>query len=405
MVVPGTGYPFFTYMTGALFLDMDGDGQPDLVQSNVDAVTTTNQVWLSSAKSEFVSAVHNALGGEVDAQYDCSLRISGTHQIAFPVQVLTGMQSLDGRGGSINSTFSYDQGLYDFSQKEFLGFGAVTAADVEGNKTVTLYHQNKDASGAIVPANAFKGRAYKMQRLDSSGHMLTQQETRWEYKNPATNVYAVRPAWIDNTVYDVTPAVTTEVAYTYDDLPSGPGYGNLIKTINRGDLAITGDERTDTINYTQNASASLLSFPYETTTFGPDGQTMLADTIYIYDGTPNAISHGNVTQVKRWLNPGNRYVSAQSQYNAFGQVTDVTDPLSHTTHTDYDSFGYPSAVTNALSQTVHSTYDPGTGAATSDTDINGQQTLYRYDALGRVTKIIGPLDSDSFPSIEYNYHT
>jgi len=412
MVVNG-GDEFNTFTTGALFLDMNGDGQPDLVESNIHNNVTTSSVWLSNAQPELIQAIHNPLGGEVDLQYTCSLQLSGTHQIPYPIQVLTQMKNQDGKGGTVTSSYSYDQGFFDPVQKEFLGFGKVKTSDASGSFSQTYYLQNKDADGNAAPINCYKGRVSKVEGYDAGGNLLTSEQTRWDKSQPfsGSTVYFVRPTWTKNTLFDVSPNLITETDLFYNEAVGSPTYGNILKTIDQGDTAITGDEKTDIIEYAVNATNNLLNFPQRTATYGPDGTTKLSETLFYYDGTSNSplaygtLSKGNVTQVQRWLNlPTSRYITTKTDYNSAGQVISLKDPNGNQTTTSYDSYGYPITVKNALNQTLQSTYDPRNGNVLTDTDINNQLSKYSYDALGRLMTVVGPLDSDASPSVQYNYH-
>jgi RHS repeat-associated protein len=69
-------------------------------------------------------------------------------------------------------------------------------------------------------------------------------------------------------------------------------------------------------------------------------------------------------------------------YNALGQITDVSDPLSHNTHDDFDQLGDLAQTIDANGGVTHSTYDLN-GQRLSTTDPTGAQTTATYDYLGR----------------------
>jgi RHS repeat-associated protein len=66
---------------------------------------------------------------------------------------------------------------------------------------------------------------------------------------------------------------------------------------------------------------------------------------------------------------------------------------------------YPVKKKNALGHTVISSFDLGIGKPLTTTDPNNQTTTYKYDVLGRLNKIIGPLDSTTYPGVIYTYNT
>ncbi|THA49427.1 LamG-like jellyroll fold domain-containing protein [Streptomyces sp. A1136] len=69
-------------------------------------------------------------------------------------------------------------------------------------------------------------------------------------------------------------------------------------------------------------------------------------------------------------------------YDKAGNLTKVTDPLTHTTSYVYDQLGDTSQVTDANNGVSRTLYDPN-GQALSSTDAAGIQTQATYDYLGR----------------------
>jgi RHS repeat-associated protein len=125
-------------------------------------------------------------------------------------------------------------------------------------------------------------------------------------------------------------------------------------------------------------------------------------TSYQYD------ANGNVTQITDPLgrvttqsyDPLNRLVnqlqpppvaaaarpSISYQYNGQDQLTQVTDPLNHNTVYTPNGLGQITKVVSPDTGTATSTYDESNNLKTS-TDARGKLTTYSYDALNRLTKI------------------
>ncbi len=404
-----TGYSGST--KGALFFDVNGDGQSDLMQSYSYQGNVVTNLWYSNAKPELISNVHTPLGGDTDLQYAASSQFPGPQTIPFPIQVLSQMKNSDGRGNTITTNYSYEQGLYDTQNKEFLGFGKVRTTDAVGNYSYSYYHQDRDPDGNFAPASCYKSRLYKIENYNAAAQLLTWQETRWGMRQPFAgySVYFLRPDWVKTTIRDLTPYPVTRTDYAYDETAGSPTYGNVVWTTSNGDLSISGDERVEYVEYAANASANLLNFPKRVTILDIQSNT-ISDTRYFYDGSTvhGEVTKGNATETQCWLKgTTGRWISSKSEYSdpRFpGHLTSVVNPLGKRTNMAYDANGYPSSVTNALSQTITSIYDMRTGNVLSDTDANTRSVTYQYDALGRLVKEIGPLDSDAFPAITYNYH-
>jgi len=393
---------------GALFLDLDGDGQPDLIQSKIFNNVISSGTWVSNAKPELVQSVQNAMGGTTVLSYDSIFHQSTNNKIPFPVSVLSQMQSQDGRGGGVGTTYSYNQGLYDVGQKEFLGFGQVTTTDADGNYSVTYYHQDKDSAGNPAPASCFKGRVYKLENHAVGGKLMSSQDTLWNQTQPFSGyaAYFVRPTSSKSTLYDGSSGFITEQDFYYDETVGSPTYGNILRTVSQPGAA---NERDDYVEYAVNSSLNLLNFPSRKDTKTAGG-ALVSDSIFLYDNytTAGSIDKGNVTAVEKSIDLSNsNWATTKSEYKDpvfFSYVTAVVDANGNRTQTSYDANGFPITVTNALSQTLSSTYDTRNGNVKTETNVNGQITQYTYDPMGRLLKEIGPLDTDALPSVEYNYH-
>ncbi len=73
-------------------------------------------------------------------------------------------------------------------------------------------------------------------------------------------------------------------------------------------------------------------------------------------------------------------------YNALDQLTKVTDPRNLATATTFDGLGNPTALTSPDTGVTTSTYDAAGNLKTS-TDARGLTTTITYDALNRITQI------------------
>lgn len=404
---PMNGFHYYT--TGFTFADVNADSVPDMIQSwRVQNTQTTHKsVRLGRVEPHAVKRTVNSIGGLTDLEYDFTPRLTaGNHKIPFPMTVLTRMTQNDGSGTSVPIHYSYFGGLYEPGEREFLGFARVETTDAVGHTSKSYFLQNLDPQGQPAPGNAFKGRVTKTEQYHLNQQLLRSEETHWQKTEPWPGVHFVRPEWVQSTIHDGGAPTSTKVSTFYDDIPFGPGYGNVLATYNWGDVLVSGDEQTRVTEYAENVSLYLLSFPKRSLVLGPQFET-LSDTHMLYDGftTPGQIFKGNVTRLSTWLDkPTAKWITTNSLYNDYGQVTDVTDPYNHRTRSTYNAQGFPDTVTNVLNHTVSSTYDMATGNVLTETNINQRVTTYVYDALGRETKVVGPLDSLALPSSETFYN-
>ena len=151
---------------------------------------------------------------------------------------------------------------------------------------------------------------------------------------------------------------------------------------------------------------------------------MVSEKRFYYDDNSSyssSPSQGLLTKEEVWLynslSGDSKYITSTYIYDSYGNLSSNTNPLGYKTSFEYDtkSYSYPVKTTNSLSQSVSMVYY-GINDSSSDSiggsgvagqpkytqDGNGQKTYQIYDSLGRLTKAIGPLDSESSPELATN---
>jgi len=412
-VIPGNHPEAFSHVDlnnrnasnpGTALLDVNGDGRLDFVRaySQPGWGVPTLSLSLGAANQELVRQITVPSGGTMVAGYGTT-SADGGHKIPFPITYISSLTTNDGRGGSISESFSYLGGLFDPLEREFLGFSQVDSVDAAGIRTRSYFHQiTNDAAGRMV-GNPLKGRSYKEEVMNGST-VLTREETEWEASWIGPARFA-RVKSVTQTNLEGASAQSVRRRNFYDDGASPP-WGNIIRTISDGDVAMAGDERTEETEYAIPTVGLLGSFPKRQRTIGASGQT-ISETQVLYDALSyGSISSGNATAVRQWLDkpaPG-KWIETAAAYNARGQMTRLTDARGNASTTVYDGFGFPVSVTNRGGHTTSRVQDIRTGAVLSVKDANGQTTLSMYDPMGRLTKQAGPLDSVALPGMTISYH-
>ncbi|MBI3021625.1 MAG: hypothetical protein HYY59_06495 [Candidatus Omnitrophica bacterium] len=237
----------------------------------------------------------------------------------------------------------------------------------------------------------------------------------WSSIDPYPGVHFVTLDQTDASTYDGDATFRqTRSRFEYD------AFGNVTKTREFGDVAVSGDERQTFNDYAHNESAWLLGKPAHTKTTNAIDDTgrTVAERWFYYDGRlptnrgqPNidttAPTRGHLTAELEWWDtddPQDPNPLTQLTYDAYGNVLTVTDALGRTTTNTYDATGtYLVQIRNTLGHTRELTYDPRFGTVTRSTDQNAVATTTLSDPLGRVTKVIGPTDTVALPTIEYEY--
>lgn len=377
--------------------DFNGDSLPDPAIFN--ATTGSSQLAYSEGGSpDLLVSISNGLGGGTAITYRPASSLSQNF-LPFLTPLVTETRASDGLGNAYTNTYSYSEGLYDSATKEFRGFGRVEVRDAEGNVAVTRFHQD----------NARKGRPASAEFRDRLGRLFTQTTNLWDAVQPypGTDSHFVRLTQTDSFTYDGDETFKhTRSRMQYD------AYGNVTASFADGEVAVNGDERSAVTTYALNTTAWILNRPSLVQSLDANGN-FVALRRFFYDNAPDsslAPTKGNLTREEEWLDvdrdgPEERWIPTRMTYDGYGNVLRITDALNHSVTNTYDSATHTFLiqVANPLGHTRTMVYDPRFGYVTSSTDQNGVITTTEYDALGRIIKVIGPLDTAALPTTRYEY--
>lgn len=307
----------------------------------------------------------------------------------------------DGRPGSPTMVTSYTYtGLATGPGGEFWGHATVRANGPGDRYTEVWFHQEA----------ARLGRPFQIDvGSQASGQLFTRVLNEWAYigdtQYPGTGFVAVTQ--VDAWTYDGDlTAKNVRRTHQYD------AYGNVTQTWERGDHAVSGDERTIIVEWATDKGTSE-GDPYQDTPYVVDrpghrvvkdaaGVTVAEEWFYYnsfgnlsYTGRPG---NGDLLRHCRWLS-GTTNVCEDYEYDfTYGVLTKATDARGHaTTFTYDDSLTFLRTITspptagapNGLVTTLN--YDLGFGVLLNATDPNGRTTSYDYDLFGREVTRTDPL--------------
>jgi RHS repeat-associated protein len=316
----------------------------------------------------------------------------------------------DGMGGpAVTINYSFSGGLFDgnpWEKKEFLGFKTATVTDIEGNRSVTTFHQDY---GSVNEINIFKGQIEKVESFDSANQSLTRTVNSYSYEQPSPGVYFPYIRRSDSVLLGSVGSKQTSMEFFYDT------FGNVSRVNNLGDVSVDSDDTTTVTVYANNTDDYLIGLPVHILLQDSEGNTIRQSWTY-YDGASDwtsAPTRGNPTKSQTWLDGGEDPVISR-EFDVYGNLTEQRDSLwnasggaqgNHVRIT-YDGalHQYPVEVVNALNQRETFTYDPLTSQIHTETNVNGHTTRSVYDGFGRVIKVIGPGDTESFPTISFSYN-
>ncbi|MBI3011414.1 MAG: VCBS repeat-containing protein, partial [Candidatus Omnitrophica bacterium] len=209
--------------------DFNGDGIADPAAFNI--LSGSSQLALSSltnpdgsngTATDLLRTIQNGVGGTTTLTYQPST-LCGCGQdplLPFMLHVVQQATSSDGLGHSYTTTYLFHGGLYDAPTKEFRGFAKATVFDVDGNKSITEFHQDAQK----------KGRPFRTEFRDQDDALCTKQEQTWSSIDPYPGVHFVTLDQTDAYTYDGDATFRqTRSRFEYD------AFGNVTKTREFGD--------------------------------------------------------------------------------------------------------------------------------------------------------------------------
>ncbi len=220
---------------------------------------------------------------------------------------------------------------------------------------------------------------------------------------------------VSRTALDGGKVRRTAVTHEYD------GYGMLKWSSDAGDLDVDDDQACTRNWYNRNTDKTILTLVSRVQTVAvacdktaamPGDSISDVRTYYDKGAFEDTPTKGDVTrteQVESYTGSTPRYLKvAESTYDAYGRLRFSYDADMNETETAYlPAAGGPVTgmkVTDPLGLSTTTTVDPAWGLVTQTKDANGQRTLLKYDALGRLNKVwlAGRTDAN-VPDIEHTY--
>jgi RHS repeat-associated protein len=391
-------------------VDINGDGFPDLLSSDADnnlktALSTIN-------KTNLLKKVNRPLQANFKIDYK---RIGNNYEMPqskFALSVVTIYDGVPGDGAdTMRSSFAYQNGFYNRNEREFYGFSKVITSDLNTRNNNVIYRTHE--SGYVNDNYYEKGVSLSSLLKNATGNKFTETINTIQLKDIATGTTlpasfkqtddgAAFPALVNTQklFYEgqAVAAKSTNVSISYDL------FGNVISSTDFGDVG-AGDDLTTITTYHSVPAKYIMNIP-ATINVVSGAQT------YRQDATTIDAVTGNVTENRQYLASGD-IAKTNKEYDTYGNVTKVTRPQNATGQRlvynyvyDTDVNTYKTRITDSYGYISSSTYDLRFGNMLSSTDVNGQQTLYTLDNVGRLTTLRGPLEiAAGIPfSISYEYH-
>ncbi len=376
--------------------DVDGDGFPDFVTSTTDDKLTLKKSNIK--RTNLLKSVSRPLGAVIEMDYELT---GHTYDMPQSVWALSKVEVYDGQEGdgidNMVTKFTYENGYHDRHERTFYGFGGVKTSqlnedgDVYRSTVRTYANKNYYEKGLMISEfiQDAKGKKYV--------------ETVNEYELKSMDMNALPDDFEESGINIAFPALIETQKYFYEGesevqkstkVSFGYGaYGNVVAYTDFGEPNNDSDDITASIDYWNVTKKNILSIPKSITVTG-SGKTLRKRETSIDE------NNGKITQIRQSLEKGQAVYDMN--YNKYGLLDSIVRPENYKGERMYFAYEYDDvvhkyvvAVRDAYGYNSSSTYEYKYGQLLSTTDINGKQTLYEIDNIGRITKITGPYEIES----------
>jgi YD repeat-containing protein len=379
------------------FMDIDGDGYADYVESKDDAELIASASAIG--RTNMLRTVKGPLAGSFfTMNYE---RTGNTYNMPQSKWVLKDVTAYDGVPGdgidTIRRRFEYEGGRQDRYEREFYGFSKVITRELNTAAQNKVYRSH--VQQYLNTSYYNKGLPAAEWTEDAAGHKYTQMNFVYDIKPVQDSVRFPALKQTEKLFYEgaANTSVKTVINYEYDAL------GNITRIEDEGD-GTAPDRRLTKIVYHDDNNLYLKSVPALVEISGAEGVKRKRTTILNTGGA--------VTKIQSFLADGTAAVT-DIVYDEYGNITTLTKPanyknqrMSYTFEYDPAVHSYPVKVTDAFGYITTSEYDYRFGVATRTVSRNDEPTQYLFDNHGRVIRFTGPYELAAGKSytIAIDYH-
>lgn len=428
--------------------DFNGNGTIDLAYADpyMDpplAIVDIGEALGCVPAPNLLTKVDNGLGRIIQMEYKSSIQFcladaaAGTpwpDPVPTPVQVVSSVTVDNSLGNSQRTEFFYHDGYYHPEELFFTGFGRVDVRTQGGPSAPVLVNRYTFDVGRDI--FELQGSLLRHSAETEDGQAFWEETSTYEAPVLAVGMdeSEIRyPQCVaeEKTLYELGNGApkTTRTEFVHDE------YGNETEVrelgvVEEGNPDASGDERVVTTEYALNLEAWIVNKPIREITADLDGKRVLRSETYYDDETFSGenfgeVVRGNETLTYEWDDAGDEtdlYIIDRKQYDAFGNVISLIDPLAEVTEDGInDELGHYRTIVYdgrfhsfPVGEIIHvgggkedltlsAAYDEGFAAVVSSTDFNGAVTSYGYDMFGRFSSSVRPGDDPAYPTLAYRY--
>ncbi|PZR25401.1 MAG: hypothetical protein DI535_18185 [Citrobacter freundii] len=364
-----------------LMADIDGDGYPDLLQSDNDGNLTARRSTMR--RTNLLRNVTRPMGGSFSLDYE---RAGNTYDMPHNKWVLASVEVFDGlRGDGVDITrqrFVYEDGYYDRDEREFLGFGTVVSQQLNSAANDLVY---RSSTRKFLNRNFYaKGLITQEFIADANGRKYTQTEYVYESRTIMPGVIYLPQVETRKQFFESAPTAgaSTFTRINYDNI------GNPVQIADAGDGS-QQDLLIANISYHNNDQRYIKNIPSRIEVTTSEGLKRKRETD-IYD-------NGSIKQIRQYLDDS--IAVYDLKYDTYGNLTEINRPNNYRGQRMWYRYQYDPAVQtyvtkveDAFGYSSSSSYDIRFGELLSTTSMNNETVRYQLDDFGRLSSITGPYE-------------
>jgi RHS repeat-associated protein len=362
-------------------------------RQKIDAIAGANNYNFGQQNADELVGIKNPLGGTISVTYNTSAGQTNT-KLPTVMSLLKTITTFDGRSKYTTSSYYYDHGIWNYPERQFMGFEKVTTilpcntGETQCPMTRAWYSQSY----------ACIGQAMTFEEMDGNG--ITLRSTYQIMDTSSQAPFYCREGEVFQSNYQGAVTKTVRTWQNYDI------YGNLDQRVEHGNADALGDESWSRRSYTANTTDYVVGCPKNeyfnewTAAAGP-GQA-LREVRHYYNGATDRdlpVSNCEETKNEAWIS-GTTFATSTQSFDAYGNVTSKTDAAGSRTDFVYDTANqlyvtetrlpkYFDAVPDTRFKTT-ATWNTVCQLPLTATGLNLQVTAMTYDALCRKSTVSLP---------------
>ncbi len=393
-----------------MMADVNGDGLPDVVGFGKKGVN----VSFSEAKSDLLTTITNGLGGQTEIEYkpltNKTVYTKGSGATYPKVDVQAPMFVVSKHTIKDDSTNPTNQFIYEHRyegakvdlHRGWLGFEKTTLIDVQNQtETITDFSTDFPLLGMMLG-----------QEIRHNNKVLGRTTSKYESSKDSNGVYKIWKTDLNINYYTEgkkEPEYTLRKEYNYDS-----EYKNVILI---SDLADTDPSKDDNVytclsyyNSAENdwwksfspTQQKIVNSPSACNWESWNPETDLRWDKFEHDEQMNLISRSQYRDKNQLGETQGKWLVSKTNYDTYGNVVSITDPLGNTSTIDYESKYHTFPISHRTPNLkklsdkplkVKSTYEPKFGIKTQVIDPNGHKTMEipknGIDGFGRILQVKG----------------